>query len=238
VPALKAAAIDIDKTITRHGIIPAPVVAALRKLEENGIKVILASGNALPVVSGLRKYLGVSGAVIAENGGQVYYKKKIVKIGSREKVLKARELILKYLENYVEESWQNPYRYSDLAFKAKVDIETAAKKVRDLVCSTMKDMRVYSSGVAIHVGEKIVNKGAGLKEALKLMELDPSEVVAIGDSEVDLEMFKVAGLSIAVANAVSELKELADIITSCSEAEGFLEAVEYILRKKFAHILV
>lgn len=237
-PALKAAAVDIDKTITMHGVIPAPVVAALRKLEENGIKVILASGNALPVISGLRKYLGVSGAVIAENGGQVYYKRKIVRIGSREKVLKARELILKHLEEYVEESWQNPYRYSDLAFKAKIDIETAAKKVRELVCSAMEDMRVYSSGVAIHVGEKIVNKGTGLKEALKLMELDPSEVVAIGDSEVDLEMFKVAGLSIAVANAVSELKKLTDIVTSCSEAEGFLEAVDYILRKRYMHTLV
>jgi len=237
VPLIKAVALDVDKTITEAGTISPPVLKALRKLEKGGIAVILSSGNALPVLTGLKKYVGLSGAVIAENGGIVYYKGRIVKIGNREKALAAKRLVVEKLADYVEESWQNPYRYSDFAFKAKVDIETAARKVRELVCSRMKEMRVYSSGVAIHVGEKSVNKGVGLKKACGLMGLSFSEVVAVGDSEVDESMFKVAGASIAVANAVPRLKALADVVTSCREAEGFIEAANYILRRRYTHRL-
>ncbi|RLG69775.1 MAG: phosphoglycolate phosphatase, partial [Candidatus Iainarchaeum archaeon] len=52
---VKAVALDIDGTITRpDGTIPPESWGAIRELEENGIKVILVSGNAICVLLGLR----------------------------------------------------------------------------------------------------------------------------------------------------------------------------------------
>jgi len=55
---IKAIALDIDGTITdNNSILCLEAISIIRKLEENKIKVILSSGNALCVVKTLSKYI-------------------------------------------------------------------------------------------------------------------------------------------------------------------------------------
>ena len=61
--------------------------------------------------------------------------------------------------------------------------------------------------------------------------LSADEVVYIGDDLLDLPLVKRAGFGVAVANAVGELKESADYVTSVGGGSGAVrEVIEYILK--------
>lgn len=75
-------------------------------------------------------------------------------------------------------------------------------------------------------------KGHALSFLAERYQCSLNDVIAIGDSWNDAEMLKVAGLGIAMENAVPALKELADYITYSNEQDGVAHAIEkYILNK-------
>ena len=57
----------------------------------------------------------------------------------------------------------------------------------------------------------------------------PTEVVAFGDSENDLEMFRAAGASVAMGQADEHTKSVATHITARNDEAGVARAVERIL---------
>ena len=44
--------------------------------------------------------------------------------------------------------------------------------------------------------------------------MDPAQAIAVGDGENDLAMFRVAGFSLAPANAIDEIKARANIVSA------------------------
>ncbi|EQD36136.1 phosphoglycolate phosphatase, partial [mine drainage metagenome] len=70
---LRVVVTDIDGTLTdqeRH--LDPRAIAQVHALEAAGLPVSLATGNALPIALALQRSLGLSGPVIAENGGVLY----------------------------------------------------------------------------------------------------------------------------------------------------------------------
>ena len=59
----------------------------------------------------------------------------------------------------------------------------------------------YRQQYAIHINEKGIDKSVGLKKALSILDIDPANAVAIGDSETDIPMFNMCGYSIALNHA-------------------------------------
>lgn len=57
------------------------------------------------------------------------------------------------------------------------------------------------------------SKGEGLMQLARLLGIDSSRTVGIGDNENDLMLVKMSGAGVAVANAVDKIKEAADYIT-------------------------
>ncbi len=232
---LRAVALDIDGTITRpDGTIPPESWGAIHKLEKNGVKVILVSGNAICVLLGLKHYSGATGAAIGENGGVILYNSRIHVLGSRTDFLeRARKAVIEELGDVLEESVQNPYRHVDYAFMSRnpgISRRMIAESIEMILKKNgLTSLEVLDSGVAFHIHEIGVNKGAGLEKACELMGINTGDVVAIGDSEVDLTLFEKAGKSVAVGNAIPELKEKADIVLEETYFKGFLRAVDIIL---------
>ena len=71
-----------------------------------------------------------------------------------------------------------------------------------------------------------INKSSALKILETYLNIDNSEVMAVGDNLNDLEMVKNSGVGVAVANAYDELKQVAKYTTNNSvENGGFAEAV-------------
>ncbi len=73
-----------------------------------------------------------------------------------------------------------------------------------------------------------VDKGSGLAALCSALGIDPSEAVVFGDSEVDLPMFEVAGLAVAMGNASAEVQARAGFITASADDDGVARAIERI----------
>lgn len=72
-----------------------------------------------------------------------------------------------------------------------------------------------------------VDKGTGLKELSKYFNIELSDIHVFGDSMNDIPMFKVAGKSIAMKNAINELKLLSDDITEhTNDDDGLAQYIE------------
>ena len=69
------------------------------------------------------------------------------------------------------------------------------------------------------------NKAAGLKFLAGHLGMTMDEVMAVGDSENDIEMLREAGLGIAMGNAADEVKSVADELTLDNEHEGVAAAI-------------
>lgn len=73
-----------------------------------------------------------------------------------------------------------------------------------------------------------IDKAYGVMEALKLLNVN-GLIVAIGDSEIDLELFKVADFKATVANAEEALKKEADYIAGQENGDGVVEIIKTLL---------
>ncbi|WP_100065532.1 HAD family hydrolase [Miniphocaeibacter massiliensis] len=83
----------------------------------------------------------------------------------------------------------------------------------------------YSSNRYLEFNSPRVNKGEGIKNLCEILNINKEEVIAIGDNHNDIDMLKVAGLSISVSNAVDEVKEMVDYIGKYNNNDGILEEV-------------
>lgn len=71
-----------------------------------------------------------------------------------------------------------------------------------------------------------VSKGNTLRAFCQERGIGREEVIAIGDHRSDASMFEAAGLRIAMANADSELKAVADFVTCSNVDDGVAAAIE------------
>jgi len=237
---VKAIASDVDGTLTisRSSYrIDVDAVKAVQTLEDNGIRVILVSGNALPILMGLSRYLGASGAVVCENGCIVGYKDRVIRICKR-RTLEVAKIIAEEFNDILSESWQNVYREYDFAFRVKSNkYRNRQNEVVKIIQEFLSRqgyswVKVVSSGYAIHLRPLDSDKGKGLLKALEVMGISPQEVVGIGDGANDVELFKVVGLAVAVANADPELIRYAHIVLTKPSGKGFAELASMILRAR------
>lgn len=67
---------------------------------------------------------------------------------------------------------------------------------------------------------KDIDKGASLKRFCELKGIDASEVIAFGDNYNDVTMIEYAGLGVAMGNAVSNVKSIANVITATNDEDG------------------
>ncbi len=80
----------------------------------------------------------------------------------------------------------------------------------------------------LHLGVK--NKPAVFNEILTRLNLKPEEVAYIGDDTNDLEVMKLAGVSVCPADAISFIKEIADVVCEAKGGKGcFREIAEMII---------
>ena len=82
----------------------------------------------------------------------------------------------------------------------------------------------------LDVTHPMANKGVAVARLAALMGVPLAEVAVLGDNHNDVGMFAQAGLSIAMGNAVPEVRRHARLVTASNDAEGFAEAIHnYIL---------
>lgn len=70
---------------------------------------------------------------------------------------------------------------------------------------------------------KNAGKIQAIRELAKLLNIPLSEIAAFGDDKNDIEMLKMCGTGVAVANAVPDVKDAADCIALSNDENGVAE---------------
>lgn len=70
-------------------------------------------------------------------------------------------------------------------------------------------------------------KGKAVDGVLKAYGFSKDEAMAFGDGGNDIDMLEAVGISVAMDNAVPELKEIADYITKSVEDDGVVHALKH-----------
>ena len=84
----------------------------------------------------------------------------------------------------------------------------------------------------IEVVNPNVNKGKTLVNIAKsLWNIDPENIMAIGDGNNDIDMLKLVGYGVAMGNASEEVKQSARHITTTVNEYGASEAIEKLIFK-------
>ena len=222
---LKGLVTDIDGTLTdRHRRIHTGAIERIRELCDHDILVVLASGNTSCFMDALSKMIGTQGAFIAENGG-VYrtgYTEPLRILGNQALCRKALDAVTEfYRRSGVTLDLYSPtYRFADLAFARTVPVD----EVREIVKEFPVD--VLDTGFAIHLQAQGVTKGLAFLNLVAEFGLDPSDFLAAGDGENDIELLSYAGIGIAVHNAPPAAAAAAAYISEKEYGDGFVEAID------------
>lgn len=210
--------VDIDGTMSRADrSIEGRVVDALRDWEA---PVVVATGKAFPYPVGLCEFVGIPVRVIAENGGIVCTDDALEIHGDADAAQRAADRIR---EAGHDLGWQK----TDLVNRWRETEVAVAKRVpREVVdeAASAEGLDVVDSGFAYHVKSPDVSKGRALATMATLLDLEPADFAAIGDSENDISTFEVVGSAYAVANADEVALDASDQTTEGSYADGLLEA--------------
>lgn len=225
---LKALLTDIDGTITDPTRrIHTGTIELIRRLIDQGVEVVLASGNTSCSMETLCKMIGTHGTFIAENGGvfRVGYKGALHIKGDQSVCRKALETLqAHYREQGTELDLFSPtYRFSDLAFARTVPAEEVRTILRE------QPVKVIDTGYAIHLQAPGIDKGTALLALAREIGMAPADFLAIGDSVNDIQMLTTAGIGITVATAHPDTKAVAQYVAKKGYGEGFVEAVEHYL---------
>ena len=93
-------------------------------------------------------------------------------------------------------------------------------------------VRAVSSGYGcIDILQDGIHKAWGLVELLKRWNLKPEQIMAFGDSENDIEMLELAGISYAMENAEDAVKEVATKIAPANSQAGVYQVLENWLER-------
>jgi len=139
------------------------------------------------------------------------------------------------IKNYVRLS-KTPYIVGDL--RQWIDIPQPKMLIVDEpeVCDRLREELLPLLGDKLHITKskphylefmhKEGTKGHAITFLAEHIGCTLEQVIALGDAWNDREMLEVAGLGVAMDNALSELKELANYVTRSNNEDGVRHVIE------------
>lgn len=220
----RAVVTDVDGTLTdRDRRLDRSALQAVRELEAQGIPVVLATGNVLPIALALYRFMGLSGPIVAENGGLVYSERDgqptVVKL-ARPTVARRAFRELRRAGVPVRRLFTDRWRLSEVALEPDVPLARVRKVLQGW------PLTIESTGYAIHLMEVGAGKLVALRRALGPLGLSPSDCVILGDGDNDVAMLRAAGFSVSFPSASRSARRAATYVTRSAYAAGFLEGVK------------
>ena len=223
----KIFAVDIDGTITLNGwgTIHLGALKKLRALKDEGHEIILVTGRSSVEGYLLSVFGGLTNIAVGENGGCITYgdvmRHKV--IGNKAECIQALAFLQNRVNVQIQEKPVFP-RMAEVVLERTFEIDKAQKILDDEGLS----VSLFDNGYAYHINSNGVDKATGFIEALKILNADVKDAVAIGDSETDIPLFKIVPNNIAVNNSIKDLKKIARIVTTKDSGEGVLEGLDMI----------
>lgn len=163
---------------------------------------------------------------------QLYYNNKIIVSEYTDRVKLYEQMntfpvtIEKDLEKY-NESVKVLFNYDDVE---------KLEKLRLYILQLYSDKVnvFFSKPTYLEVLSKEANKGVALKYLSNHININRDEIIAVGDSFNDTYMIEYAGMGVAMNNAHTEIKKIANYVTKYDNNEnGVSEVIEKFILTKF-----
>lgn len=119
--------------------------------------------------------------------------------------------------------------YNDFHEEAlKICVEIKDDKKAEMLMEMLFDCDCirFSDGYWYKFTKKGVTKENAIKIVCDSYKIDLSDVIAFGDDYADIEMLKIAGLGVAMGNAIAEVKEIADVVIGTNDDDGIAKYLE------------
>jgi hydroxymethylpyrimidine pyrophosphatase-like HAD family hydrolase len=213
----RALATDYDGTLAHDGRVDEPTLVALRDARAAGLRLIMVTGRELADLFNTFDHVALFDRVVAENGAVLYDPAA----QSVETLAAAPPPAL--LDVLAGAAIPVSIGHSIIATVAPHE-HVVLQAIRDLAL----EWHVIFNKGSVMVLPADVTKATGLVPALKTLELTAAETVAVGDAENDQAFLRACGLSVAVANALPSVKEIADMLVGARGA-GVTELIRLML---------
>ena len=237
-------ALDLDGTLTNsQKQITPPTREALIRIQEAGIKVVLASGRpttgVLPLARELQLQrfgsyiLSFNGGKITDcRSGQTVYNRLLPKDVAKplfELIKDAPVDIVGYSSRGILSGLQtNEYTKLESTINGLpvIHVDNAMVKKR-LIPYFHGLLNIYCSDpFFLEIMPQNIDKAHSLCKLLSSIGLTTEQMVCCGDGCNDITMLETAGLGVAMANAQTAVKEAADYITLSNDEDGVLHVIE------------
>ena len=91
------------------------------------------------------------------------------------------------------------------------------------------EMQYQKSHDTATITNKLADKGIALESLIRYFGFKKEEILSFGDNVNDIPMLKASGTGVAMGNAVSQVKDIADYITLSNDEDGVAEYIETYL---------
>jgi phosphoglycolate phosphatase len=214
---------DVDGTLTDKDrrLIP-ETMEVIRQMTQAGTPVVLATGNVLPLALALHRFLGLSGPIVAENGGVLYHQEdgqNIVEHLADRRVALAAFRRLRRAGLPVRRLFTDRWRESEVALEDGVP----ERKIRAVLRGA--PVVVESTGYAMHIMQRGAGKLRAVRRALRPMGLTPEDCLVVGDGNNDVPMLRASAYAVSFPSGSPRARAAADYITHAEYGYGFVEGV-------------
>jgi len=150
-------------------------------------------------------------------------------------------LLSKYGASYTKIESYNEYISGALEIVCSSDMKDSIKEMQEKFtfpytfgCSTSYFRSKKNENIFyLEIRKTGSSKGKAVKRILNYLSVKPEDTAVIGDWYNDISMFKTKAVKVAVANAIPELINEADFVTSRTNKEdGAAEFFELVLKHK------
>ena len=213
-----ALACDYDGTLASQGHVSKETLTALERLIRSGRKLIMVTGRELADLFSVFTHYDIFDWIVAENGCVLY-------CPANRKT--------KWLTEPPPPKLIHALRERGVPISIGGAIISTSQPHENIVLDTIRELGlefqvVFNKG-AVMILPSGSNKATGLAAALKRMKLSPRQVVGVGDAENDHAFLKLCRFSVAVANALSTLKQEVDFVTAEENGAGVCSLIEEII---------
>ncbi|MFZ0130524.1 MAG: HAD hydrolase family protein [Candidatus Dormiibacterota bacterium] len=203
-------ACDFDGTLAVEGVWADETIKALERVAAAGIRLILVTGRTREELADVFDPGTLFDEIVVENGAVV-----VDATTGAEHLLAPR--IPSALAAEFQRTGVSPLIVGRVLCSTNWSQEA---KLSAAIAKLGVDRQVVRNRDSAMVLPPGISKRTGLEAALRNMDESPAATVAVGDGENDIPLFAVAGVSVAVANAVDALKARADVVLTEPNGRG------------------
>lgn len=215
-----ALAADFDGTLAHDSRVAPSTLEAINELRKSGRRTIMVTGRIVPQLKTVFDRFDLFDLIVAENGAVLY------EPATDTSIALAPPPPPEYARTLAERGVK-PLEVGDVIVATwEPNEQIAVQTIRDLGL----ELQVIFNKGAVMTLPSGVNKATGLQQALARLNLSPHNAAGVGDAENDHAMMQLCELSAAVANALTSVREQADIALARDHGDGVKELIEHLLR--------